>query len=299
MTQDARDFDLHPASQGMRSTLIGILVNVGLAITKGTAGVLGNSYALVADAIESSFDVISSIIVWSGLRYATRPPDQNHPYGHGKGEPLAATVVALALFGAALGIAFQSVREIRLSHTAPAPFTLGILLLVIFTKETLYRFVFRVGNEVESTAVITDAWHHRSDALTSGAAFVGISVALIGGKGWESADDWAALFASGIIGWNAFRLLRPALLELTDAAPDAAIEARVREVAQAVEGVVGLDKGFVRKMGFDYYVDLDVIVDRSTPVYEAHEIAHRVQDAIRRADARVTKVLVHIEPSDR
>ena len=287
---------IHPAEQGMRSTLVGIGVNLVLAIIKATAGVLGNSYALIADAVESTLDVVSSMIVWTGLKISARPPDANHPYGHGKAEPLAAVAVALALFGAAVGIAIESVREIRTPHHAPAAFTLVVLVLVIITKETLFRYVFTVGDVTSSTAVKSDAWHHRSDAITSVAAFIGISVALIGGAGYESADDWAALFASWIIGFNAYNLLRPALAELTDAAPDPKLEEQVRMVAEAVAGVLGTHKCHVRKMGFDYYVDLDVIVAGTMTVSAAHTVAHEVQDAIRRANPLFSKVLIHIEP---
>lgn len=286
------------AAQGMRSTVVGIGVNLALAIIKGTAGVLGNSYALIADAVESTLDVVSSIIVWAGLRISILPPDANHPYGHGKAEPLAAVAVALALLGAAVGIAIESVREIRTPHHAPAPFTLVVLVLVILTKELLFRYVFRVGNATSSTAVKSDAWHHRSDAITSVAAFIGISIALMGGPGYESADDWAALFASWIIGFNAYNLFRPALAELTDAAPDPKLEEEVRAAARRVAGVLGTHKCHVRKMGFDYYVDLDLIVAGNMTVSAAHVVAHQVQDAIRRANPLFTKVLIHVEPPD-
>lgn len=285
------------AQKGMRSTLIGIGFNLILAAIKATAGVLGHSYALIADAVESTTDVASSLIVWMGLRYSVKPPDDNHPYGHGKAEPLAAMAVSLALFAAAAGVAIESVREIRLPHHAPAPFTLVVLVLVIVVKEALFRYVLKVGDTTRSTAVKSDAWHHRSDALTSAAAFIGISIALIGGSGYEAADDWAALFAAFIIALNAYLLLRPALDELTDARPDPALEAQVRAVARQIPEVIGTHKCHVRKMGFDYYVDLDVIVDGAMTVTRGHEIAHDVQNAIRAANPLFSKVLIHVEPA--
>ena len=280
----------------MRSTLIGIGVNLVLAAIKGTAGIVGHSYALVADAVESTMDIASSLIVWMGLRYSIKPPDENHPYGHGKAEPLAGMAVSLALFAAAAGVAIQSVREIRVPHHAPASFTLIVLVAVIAIKETLFRYVFKIGDDTRSTAVKSDAWHHRSDALTSVAAFIGISIALIGGPGYESADDWAALFAAFVIALNAYLLLRPALDELTDAKPDPALEAQVRSVAKQIPEVIGTHKCHVRKMGFDYYVDLDVIVDGNITVTRGHEIAHDVQNAIRAANPLFSKVLSHVEP---
>ena len=290
-------FTPHPAQLGIRSTLVGIALNVCLAAGKALAGTLGHSYALIADAIESLSDVVSSLVVLIGLRVAMRPADENHPYGHGKAEPLAATMVSLALFGAAVTIAVESIHEIRTPHSTPAPFTLAVLAAVVLIKEVLFRYVVKVGETSKSTAVKTDAWHHRSDAITSGLAFVGISIALIGGPGWESADDWAALLASGVIMFNAYLLLRPAVLELTDSTPGTGLGEDLRHVALSVPGVLGLDKCFVRKMGLDYYVDLHAIVERDMPVWQGHAIAHSVKDAIRAAHPEVVDVLVHIEPA--
>ena len=282
----------------MRSTAIGIFVNALLAAVKGTAGFLGNSYALIADAIESASDVISSFIVLSGLKIAAKPRDENHPYGHGKAEPITAVVVAIALIGAAITIAIQSLHEIITPHHAPAPFTLIVLVGVVAVKETLFRFVFRVGQEVQSTAVKTDAWHHRSDAITSAAAFIGISIALIGGAGWESADDWAALFASVIISYNAYKLFTPAMAEVMDAAPSPHLVEDIRKVAMSVDGVIALDKCFVRKMGFDYFVDLHVVVHAELTVRRGHDIGHAVKDAICKSNPQITDVLIHVEPED-
>jgi cation diffusion facilitator family transporter len=287
-----------PVQKGLHSTLIGILANTLLAAIKATAGFLGNSYALIADAIESTTDIASSLIVWSGLKIAALPPDADHPYGHGKAEPLAAVVVSLTLIGAAIGIGIQSVREMLTPHHAPAPFTLVVLVLVVVTKEILFRFVFNVGQGINSTAVKSDAWHHRSDAITSAAAFVGISISLIGGVGYESSDDWAALFASTIILFNAYRILRPAINEVMDSAPSSDVDRSIRQAAQHVEGVIALEKCLIRKTGFSYYVDLHVTVDGALSVRHGHDIARQVKQAIRTSNPNVAEVLVHIEPSD-
>lgn len=286
------------ARSAQRTTLIGILLNGTLAAVKAVAGVLGNSYALVADAIESFSDVLASAIVWVGLRIAASPPTERHPYGKGRAEAIAAVVVSLALFGAAAAIAISSVREIRTPHHAPAPFTLLVLVLVVLVKEGLFRYAFRVGDSLDSTAVKTDAWHHRSDAVTSLAAFIGISIALAMGPGYESADDWAALIASGIIAFNAYHLIRPALSELTDVAPNAELVRQVRAIAEQVPDVHGTHRCWVRKLGFDHYVELDVLVDGDLSVREGHDIAHRVHEAIRDALPMVTRVMVHVEPMD-
>ena len=274
-----------------------MIVNLVFAAAKILGGLVGNAYVLIADGIESALDIAGSLIIWGGLKFAARPPDETHPYGHGKAEPIAAVVVAVGVLAAALGLAIESVREIRTPHHGPAPFTLGILIVVIVVKEILFRYVNRVARNVESTAVQTDAWHHRSDALTSAAAFIGITAALIGGRGWESADDWAALFACCVIAANGVRLLRPALYEIMDTAPRGEIVDRVRNAAAAVPGVIEIEKCFVRKMGLSFYVDLHVRVDGSISVREGHDLAHRVKDIIRGADSRIVDVLVHIEPA--
>lgn len=282
---------------GQNTTLIGIIVNLILAIIKGVTGFLGNSYALIADAIESTTDIFTSAIVYSGLRYAAKPPDAQHPYGHGKAEPLSAAFVALMLIVAAMIISYQSIHEIITPHHAPESFTLYILILVVFTKEILFRFVIKVGKKIDSVAVTIDAWHHRSDAITSFAAFVGISIALIGGEGYEEADDWAALFAAVIIVINAVRLFIPALRELMDTSPAENIELNIRKIASEVEGVLGLDKCKVRKMGFEFYIDLDILVDGNIPVHEGHNIAHKVKDKLLKSNERIANVLIHVEPS--
>jgi cation diffusion facilitator family transporter len=273
------------------------VINVVLASVKIVAGVVGHAYVLIADGIESALDVGGSIVIWGGLTVAARPPDRTHPYGHGKAEPIAALVVAICVLAAAIGLAIESVREILMPHHGPAPFTLVILVMVIVIKEFLFRYVNRIGRDLESTAVQTDAWHHRSDALTSAAAFIGISLALIGGQRWQSADDWAALFACAVIGANGIRLAVPAFHEIMDTAPAGKIVGSILAVANSVPGVVEVEKCYARKMGLDYYVDLHVGVDGNISVHEGHEIAHRVKNAIQQSDSRIADVLVHIEPA--
>ncbi len=282
---------------GARVALFGMLVNLIFAAAKILGGSFGHAYVLIADGIESALDVAGSFVIWGGLKFAARPPDETHPYGHGKAEPIAAAIVAIGVLAAALGLTIESVREIFTPHHGPAPFTLGILIVVIVVKEILFRYVNRIGRHVESTAVQTDAWHHRSDALTSAAAFIGISVALIGGTGWQSADDWAALFACAVIAANGIRLLRPAFFEIMDTAPRGKFVRSIRRAARSVPGVIEVEKCRARKMGLDFYVDLHVGVDGSISVHEGHEIAHRVKSAIQQSDSRIADVLVHIEPA--
>lgn len=285
------------AEQGIKTTIIGIIASIILAAIKGIAGVMGNSYALIADAIESTSDVFTSIIVLTGLKIASKPADETHPYGHGKAEPFAGLVVAAALFLAAIIIIIQSVHEIITPHHAPAPFTLIVLVAVVIIKETLFRFVIKVGKSVDSVAVKNDAWHHRSDAITSGAAFIGIAIALIGGKGYEQADDYAALCASAIIIYNAYRLFKPALFEIMDTAPSPEVIQKIINTSLQVDGVVAIDKCFARKMGFQYYIDMHVIVDGNISVHVGHEISHKVKDKLLDSFQNISDVLIHIEPA--
>jgi cation diffusion facilitator family transporter len=283
--------------RSLRVTLVGLVANTVLTSAKFTAGILGHSHALIADAVESLADIFSSIIVWRAVVVAAEPADEDHPYGHGKAEPLAAATVATLLLAAAVGIAVQAFRQIAHPHPAPAPFTLIVLLGVICIKEGLFRFVLREAISVESSAIHTDAWHHRADVITSLAAGIGISVALLGGKGYESADEVAAIVAAAIIAWNAWRLLRPAVNELMDRTPDRELRENIRHIAESVEGVDRVEKCLVRKMGYQFYADMHVEVDPQMTVQKSHEIAHDVKDKIRAQIPRVRDVLVHIEPS--
>lgn len=282
--------------KGIQSAQLGLLVNTVLAAVKFVAGILGNSYALVADAVESTSDILSSAIVWGGLRIASREADSDFPFGYGKAESLAGAVVALMLLAASFGITVEAIREIRTPHHAPAPFTLVVLVVVVLVKEMLSRRVFRVADEVGSTAVKADAWHHRSDAITSVAAFVGISVALWKGEGWESADDWAALVAALVIAFNALLLLRPVVYDLMDRAPDPDVIANVRLAALGIPDVLAIEKLKVRRAGTVLYVDLHVQSDPHLSLHDAHIVSGKVKSAIRGAVPRVSGVLIHMEP---
>lgn len=281
---------------GMKLALLGIAINAVLASVKLLAGYFGHSYALIADGIESSLDIAGSFIIWGGLKLAAKPADADHPYGHGKAEPMASIIVACTVLLAAAGLAAESVKEILTPHHAPAPFTLIILLAVVVIKESLYRVVMWHGNKTGSTAIKTDAGHHRADVVTSIAAFIGISIALMGGKGWEPADDWAALFACALIAYNGVSLLKPGVNEIMDTAPPRGVEDEIRRAAASVTGVENVERCRIRKMGVEFYVDLHVWVDGRIPVSEGHRIAHEVKDIVKQSNPAVADVLVHIEP---
>ena len=291
---------LAPAAnaRARRLALVGVVVNFALALVKLAAGVFGNSYALIADAIESLADILGSALIWGGLRVAARPASPRHPYGYGRAESLAALAVAVLILAAGLFIAVEAVYEIVTPHSAPAPFTLAVLVGVIAIKEGLFRVARRTARESGSVAAATDAWHHRADAITSLAAFVGISIALIGGPGWEPADDWAALAAAGVVVFNAFRLMTPPLRELLDAQPAPVVD-RAAAIAAGVPRVDAVQKTHARKSGTRYWVDMHVWVDPAMTVRDAHTLAHAIKDAVRADNPHVADMMIHIEPADR
>lgn len=285
------------AAKGIRATLAAVLVSVGLGAIKVIAGIVGHSYALVADGVESMLDVFSGLVVAGSLKIAAKPADENYPFGYGKVEPAAALIVAFSLLAAAVGIAIQSIREIRTPHHAPAPFTLVVLVLVVVTKELLFRYLFRMGQSIDSGAMRTDAWHHRSDSLTSLAAFIGITIALVGGKGFEQADDWAALFAAAVIAFNGVTLFRSSWREMMDASLPEDVVDDIRDIARHVDGVVGIDMCRVRKSGLGLWVDVHVEVPGNISVRAGHTISHSVKDALLASKYNVMDAVVHIEPA--
>jgi cation diffusion facilitator family transporter len=290
--------------RAIRAAQLGLLVNAGLAGVKLTAGIVGNSYALVADAMESTADVLASLLVWGGLAIAAQPADENHPYGHGKAESLAAAAVALMLLGAAAAIGIEAIREIRIPHTVPAPWTLAVLVAVVLVKGVLARRVSALGAGLDSRAVAADASHHLSDAITSAAAFVGIGIAVVGSRvtgdaSWAAADDWAALVAAAVIAYNGIELLRPAMHDLMDRMPGEDVVEPVRRAAQSVDGVLAIEKLIVRRAGTHLLVDIHVQADPATRLDAAHVLGGMVKSAIRGAIPRVSGVLVHMEPYER
>ncbi|HVY70716.1 MAG TPA: cation diffusion facilitator family transporter [Verrucomicrobiae bacterium] len=283
--------------QGIGASKLALGINLVLALVKIVAGIVGNSYALIADGIESSADLISSLVVWSGLRLAAKPADRDHPYGHGKAESIAGLVVASILLTAAGMIALESIHQIRTPHRSPAPFTLFVLLGVILIKEGLFRFVVSLGRSLDSTSLKGDAWHHRLDAITSAAVFIGISVALIGGPGYETADDWAALLACLIIAWNGAQFFASALNEVMDAAPPENVVNQIRAIASGVPEVRGIGKCRIRKSGLHLALDIHVFVNGDLSVSHGHTIAHAVEQRLFHAPYHIRDVTVHIEPS--
>jgi cation diffusion facilitator family transporter len=284
------------AQRSIRVAQVGLLINAVLVVVKIGTGIIGHSYALVADGVESSLDIFSSLIVWRGIHVAARSADESYHFGYGKAESVAAAAVSLMLMAAALGIAIEAVREILTPHHLPAPFTLIVLVVVIGIKETLFRFVMHEGEALESGIVQADAWHHRADAVTSGAAFLGISIALIGGQRYAAADDVAALLASAIIAFNGIRLLRPALADLMDRAPEADLLESVAAEAAREDGVLHIEKVVARRAGVGHFVTVHVQADRGLTLYAAHELGGRVRSRIVSNLPLVIDATIHMEP---
>ena len=280
----------------IKTTYFSIISNAGLALVKGLAGYFGNSYALIADAIESTTDIFSSCLVLFGIKYSNRPADKNHPYGHGRAEPLITFLVVGFLITSATIIAYESILNIKTPHDLPKPFTLFILAAIIVWKEMSYRFVIKKSKETHSSSLKADAWHHRSDAITSISAFIGISIALIFGKGYESADDWAALFSSAFILYNSYLIFRPALGEIMDEHLYDDLLSDIRRVSSTVDGIIETEKCFIRKAGMKYHVDLHAVVNASITVKAGHDLAHLLKDTLRAEIPSLGHVLIHIEP---
>jgi len=280
-----------------RLALAGLVANIALAAAKLIAGVFGHSYALIADAIESLSDIVGSVVVWGGLHISAKPADEDHPYGHGKAEALAGFAVAIMVGFAGVGIGAQSIRKVLNPDDPPHAWTLIVLLVVVIVKEVFFRLGRRTAARTGSVAIESDAWHHRSDAITSLAAFAGISCAILGGDTFKSADAWAALLASGVILFNAWRLIRRPLSELMDEVPIELV-VKARAVAERIDGVIDVHKVAGRKSGTVFWLDMHVRVDPAMSVFDAHALVHRVKDAIRRDVPRVNDVLIHVEPWD-
>ena len=283
--------------QAKRTALLSVVTNALLAMVKGAAGIIGHSDALIADAIESCSDIFSSILVLFGIHYASKPPDEDHPYGHGKAEPVVTFAVVGFLLVSATIIAVESVRHLSEKQEQPAFFTLYVLAAIILIKELSYQYVYRKGQQTNSTSLKADAWHHRSDAISSLIAFLGILATFLFGKGFEKADDWAALIASFFIAYNAYRIFRPALGEIMDEHTHHDLIDQIHEASANVPGVLGIEKCWARKNGMSYVVDLHLEIDGNLSVTEGHSISHALKDHLMGVFPYLTDVLIHIEPA--
>lgn len=290
------------AAAGQKLVLAGAIFNLILGTVKTAAGLLGHSIVLTVDGIESMLDVMTSLGTWFALGYASKPPDSDHPYGHGKAESLAAIISSLILWLLGIIIALFSIhRLINASHGLPPhppkSYTLVILIIVILFKEAFFQLIHRLSQKIGSTAMLADAWHHRSDMMVSLTAFIGITLSLFAGSSCENADSWAALVACGIIFYNATHIFRFSLAEIMDTRVSDQMEQTIIRLACEIPGVHSAEKCRVRKSGLALIVDLHIRVDGALSVREGHTISHEVKNHLVNAELSLEDITLHLEPA--
>ena len=287
--------------QASHITKIGIVWNVFLTVVKFFAGILGHSSALVADAIHSLSDFISDIAVLAGLRIANKPKDDNHHYGHGKFETLTTLAITLTLFFAGALMLYESGQSLyKMSigryPVAPKLITLWIALLSIGIKEGLYRYTLRTGKNINSQALITNAWHHRTDALSSIAVSIGIAGSIFLGAKWRLLDPAAAFFISIFILHFAAGIFKTAIYELTEASLDKDINDEILKTAASTPGAINPHNMKTRKIGSTYAIEMHISVDAGLSIVEAHDIASDVENKLKNRYGPDTFISIHIEP---
>ena len=278
-------------------TLFSLLSNIILTIITWIAGVLGNSNAIIANAIESTNDIIASSVVFIGLKYSQKPASEDYPYGRGRIEPIITFIVVLIMILSAVFIVHEAINNINTSHALPKKWTLFFVAAFLLWKEFCYRLVFKKSAQLNSSALLAEAWHHRSDALTSVATFVGISLALLLGEEYAFLDDVAAIVASGFIVFNAFKIFRPAWGEIMDKNSHEEFKLMIYEDAKLIPDIIQIEKCHVRKVGIYYYIDMHLEVDGKMPVRRGHEISHEFKDLLMDKHHEIGDVLIHIEPA--
>jgi cation diffusion facilitator family transporter len=282
---------------GRRIALIGMIVSGGLAALKITVGQFGNSTALVADGFESAADVVASGTIFLALTLAMKPPDSNHPYGHGRIETLAGLLLGFVLFCAGIAI---SAHALLLEHDQlpmPSAYTIWPLILSVVLKLALMRYKYSAGRRIRSAALIADAANDGVDAISGGAALIALGMTLMSPERFRHADQWGAFVVGLIVVFTGIRVIRETGSQLMDTMPDPWLMKMVREAAVTVAGVAGVEKCFARKTGLKYHVDLHLEVDPELTVRASHDIAQAVRERIRGQLDWVADVLVHVEPA--
>lgn len=284
--------------QGRKITLIGALVNFFLIVFKFVAGVLGHSQALIADAVHSISDLFTDAVVLVGLTMGRKAPDEDHHFGHARYETVASTLVGAALLGVALYLGVGAALDIfHPTENYPAPITVGAAALAIILKEGLYRYTTRVGQRIKSAALRANAWHHRSDALSSVAVLLGVGGAQIN-PDWHILDACAALVVSIFILKAGLEVLGSSIREFTDAAPAAHVMARISSCASAVPGVIETHDVRVRMSGGLYQMELHAVVARDLTVVEGHRIAKDIEACLKQEFDELSQVIIHVDPSE-
>lgn len=283
-------------SRAVRATLIGLVVNLGLGVTKLIAGWVGGSFALISDAINSLGDSLSSVVTLGALWYAQTPADDEHPYGHTRVEAVAGAYIAILILITGLYLGVEAVSRLTETRAVPPLWTLWVAGINVGIKEALYWYNRRIASITGSTAMLASAWDHRSDALTSLAVLLGLSVVRYAGPAYGWADAVAALCVVMAILWSGGRLLQQSTGELLDPQADEELVGRVRAVSESIPGVSAVEKLWVRKTGIEYLVDIHIQVDPEMTVDAGHRISHAVKNRLLAQFALVKDVLVHLEP---
>ena len=281
---------------GIRTALISSFCNVIVAIGKIVFGILGNSFALIADGVESTLDIISSIIVWGGLKIAAEPADDNHPYGHGKAESLAGVIVSTILISAGLGIGYNGIARILSPDLmAPKAFTLYVFIIVIIIKEILYQYTIKVSKLINSTSMKAEAWHHRTDAITTVMALIGVFIAI--NTSYKIADGLAGVLCGCIIIFNGSRILYASSNEVMDTVASDEIYDKIKNITLTHAEIKNIDNCRIRKSGLQYLLDIEIQVDPTITVMAGHKIAHELEDILLQdKNLNIIDIIIHVEP---
>ena len=281
---------------GRNVALASIFISAALAAVKIAVGLKANSTAVVSDGIESATDVLASSLVLFGLMMAAKPPDAEHPYGHGRLETLSGMAVGIILAVAGSLIAFESLRRAMHRHGPPATFAVWPVLISIVIKGSLFLIKRHLGREIRSTSLLADAWNDGMDTLSGFVALIGVSLEAYVPKQFSIADETGGFLVGMIVITLGIRIVRDTTFQLMDTMPNRDLLDEVRKVAMKVPGTLGVEKCFARKTGLQYHVDLHLEVDPEMTVAESHEIATEVRGKIRGELSWVADVLVHVEP---
>ncbi len=283
------------AGQVRKVTWVGMAVNVFLSVVKFIAGFLGNSQAVIADAVHSISDMSTDIIVLLGVKYWEAPADEDHPYGHRRIEAMITVTIGLLLVFVALGLFYRSVQSVNGTLELPRSAAVIGPFLSLFLKEILYRWTHRVGQRVRSSAVVANAWHHRTDALSSVPALIAVMIAVFRPE-WAFVDSIGAIIVSLIIIKAAWDIITPAIAELSDQGASPKDIQSIKTISKAVDHVKSVHAVRTRKLGYGFSVDLHIQVDGEMTVNEGHEISSKVKYALLRDGPNVLDVIVHLEP---